>query len=97
MKRDDEIDIELIKAQLQGSNFKKLLKKKNVTKYQISKDCNIAYRTLSYWQAGVNPSDDLALKVGKYLGLITPDKHEILKVKQEMEKLQARLDRLEKV
>ena len=97
MKRDDEIDLELIKAQLRGANFKKLLKQKKVTKYQISKDCNISYRTLSYWQAGVNPSDDLAMKVGKYLGLITPDKHEIFKIKQDMDKLQARLDRLEKV
>lgn len=91
------IDLNLIKNQLQGSNFKKLLKTKKVKKYGIAKNCGISYRTLCNWQVGkTKPSDELALRVARYLGLIKPKEADILDIKREQEKLQEKIDRLSK-
>ena len=92
-----DIDLNLIKNQLQGSNFKKLLKNKKTNKYRIAKDCDVTYRTLCNWQAAkTKPSDELALIVARYLGLIKPKEAEILEIKRDQEKLQEKIDRLSK-
>lgn len=90
------MDLNLLKASLRGSNLKKLLRRKKVSFWRLSKDCGISYRTLMHWQEkdGPIPSDDLARKVAKYLGLVKPNEAEILEIKQQQAELQKRIDRL---
>ena len=84
-----------LKSKLRGINLKRTLRDKNVTKWRIHKDCNIAYRTLNYWQKGtVEPSDELAIKVGVYLGLIKLEEGEKLNLMKQVEELKERIDRL---
>ena len=82
------MQLEKLKASLRGSQFKKILKEKETSKYRISKDLGISQRTLYYWQKDmVQPSDELAIKVGRHLGLIKPDdvtKIQMLKQLKEM-------------
>jgi len=92
-----DIDLTLIKNQLRGANFKRLLKSKKVKKYGIAKDCGITYRTLCNWQTGkTEPSDYLAMIVARYLGLIKPKEADILGIKKKQDELQKEIDRLSK-
>lgn len=89
------VDLALIKPRLMGPNFKRLLKELSLTKWRVSKDCNVTYRTLINWQGGMTtPSDELAKRVGKYLGLIKPDELEIKEIEEQIIALQSRLDRV---
>lgn len=91
-----EADIKILKGQLTGSNFKNMLISKGLKKYRVAKNCGLTYRTLLNWEKGIQkPSDDNAIIVGRYLGLIKPDEAERLKLKQEIDELNARLKRLE--
>ena len=89
------LDLTLIKPRLMGPNFKRLLKSLKTTKWRVSKDCNVTYRTLINWQGGkTTPSDELAKRVGKYLGLIKPDELEIKELEEQIMDLKSRLDRI---
>ncbi len=89
------LDLALIKPSLMGPNFKRLLKSLKTTKWRVSKDCNVTYRTLINWQGGkTTPSDELAKRVGKYLGLIKPDELEIREIEEQIMDLKSRLDRI---
>jgi len=94
MTKPYAVDLTLIKASLTGSNFEKLLSKKKVTMWRVHKDCKISYQTLLNWKNGKTPSDDLAKRVAKYLGLINPTEAEILEIKKQQAELQKRIDRL---
>jgi len=94
MNKTPSIDLTLVKASLTGSNLKKLLLKKNISMWRVHKDCNISYQTLINWKNGRMPSDDLAERVGKYLGLIKPREAEVLALKKEQAKLKRKIDRL---
>lgn len=94
MTKPYDIDLTLIKASLTGSNFAKLLSKKKVTMWRVHKDCKITYQTLLNWKSAKTPSDDLAKRVAKYLGLIKPEEAEILEIKKQQAELQTKLDRL---
>jgi len=88
-------DLKLLKSRLTGSNFKNLLSLKGLKKYSIAKNCGITYRTLLNWQKGVvEPSDENAITVGRYLGLIKPSEAEKLGLKKEIDELNKRLQRL---
>lgn len=87
-------DLTLVKASLKGPNLKKLLLKKGLTLWRIHKDCNISYQTLMNWQNNKPPSDELAKRVGKYLGLIKPVESDILEIKEQQAELQKKIDRL---
>ena len=90
------MNLDILKARLKGSQFKKMLKKKNVSKYRLAKDLNISQRTLYYWQREtIEPSDELAVKVGRYLGLIGDRETEKLELKKELKALGERIQRLE--
>jgi len=91
----NDADLRILKGRLQGSNLKNLLIAKKLKKYSVAKGCGITYRTLLNWeQEKVEPSDDNAIVVGRFLGLITPDKAEILDIKKQQDELQKRIDRL---
>ena len=89
-------DMVLIQSALSGSNFRKLLLKKKVTKYAIARDCRISYRTLCFWQKGTRPSpkNDTTYRVAEYLGLIKPRQAEVMKLLEEIKSLQIRLARM---
>lgn len=87
-------ELELLRNRFCGQNFKKLLAAKGITKYRISKDCGISYRSLCYWQRGAKPNDANALLVARYLGLISPEKEELLMMKKEVAALQEKIDRI---
>jgi len=95
MKRDNDIPLGLIKNQLCGANFKKLLSEKKITKWAIHRDCNISYRTLINWQKGmVKPNNYNARIVGEYLGLIPPEKAKIIELQQKQKELAHEIKRL---
>lgn len=92
----DTVDLRLLKARLCGSNLKKLLLSKNLSKWRTAKDCGLTYRTLLNWeQEKVDPSDDNAIVVGRYLGLIKPTEGEKLELRKELEELNKKLQRIE--
>jgi transcriptional regulator with XRE-family HTH domain len=92
----DDKKLLLVKQQLTGANFRKLLKQKNITKYQLTKDTGISYQTFCMWQAEKNvPSDDLAELVGIHLGLIK-SKDRIVQLKKEVKSLLTQIEALEK-
>ena len=94
MNKTPTIDLTLVKASLTGPNLKKLLLKKNLTMWRVHVDCDISYQTLINWKNGGMPSDDLAERVGKYLGLIKPREAEVLALKKEQAELKKKIDRL---
>jgi len=94
MTKTQGIDLTLIKSLLTGSNIKKLLLKKNVSMWRVHKDCKISYQTLMNWRNGRMPSDELAERVGKYLGLIKPRDAEVLALIKESAELKKKIDRL---
>lgn len=88
-------DLILLKRRLYGRNLKKTLSEKKTNKYRLAKATGINYRTLCMWQSGTTmPSDELALRAGKYLGLIDIRTKEIIDLKKEIARYQERLDRL---
>lgn len=91
----DTADLKILKSRLRGSNLRKLISEKGLSKYRIAKDCGITYRTLLNWeQEKVEPSDDNAIVVGRYLGLIKPTEAEKLTLKKEIDELNAKLQRI---
>ena len=94
MNETQGIDLTLVKASLMGANLKKLLLKKKLSMWRIHKDCNISYQTLINWKNGRSPSDELAERVGKYLGLINLREAEVLALKREQAELTKKIDRL---
>lgn len=94
MNKTQGTDLTLIKASLTGSNLKKLLLKKNISMWRIHKDCDISYQTLINWKNGRSPSDELAERVGKYLGLIKPAEAQILELQKQQAELTKKIDRL---
>ncbi len=94
MNETQGIDLTLVKASLTGANLKKLLLKKKLSMWRIHKDCNISYQTLINWKNGRSPSDELAERVGKYLGLINLRGAEVLALKKEQAELTKKIDRL---
>jgi len=90
------IDLILIKNQLRGASFKKLLKSKKSNKYRVAKACGITYRTLCNWQTDkTKPSDENSIIVGRFLGLIKPTETEKIKLQQDINKLQEKLNRID--
>ncbi len=90
------IDIEIIKSKLVGVNFKSLLISKKTNKWRVHRDCFISYQTLCNWQAGrTRPSDELAIRVGEYLGLIKPSEAKIKELQKQAEDLTIELARLQ--
>jgi DNA-binding XRE family transcriptional regulator len=89
-------DLTLLKARLSGQNFKNLLKQKKVTKWRIYKDCKITYHTLCNWQSGrSHPSDELAVRVARYLGLIKSPDGVIAGLRRQMNTIQKQIKSLE--
>jgi len=89
------IDLDLLKRQLMGSNLKKLLLKKKLSKWRLAKDTGITYHTVLNWQKEFcKPSDENAIKAGKYLGLISPDESTIANLKRKQKELDQEIKRL---
>lgn len=89
------VDLKLLKSRLTGSNFKNLISEKGIPKYRIAKDCSLTYRTLLNWQKEiVVPSDDNAIIVGRYLGLIKITDEERHQLRKEINELNVKLKRL---
>ncbi len=90
------VDIEIIKSKLVGANFKSLLTTKKTNKWRVHRDCFISYQTLCNWQAGkTRPSDELAIRVAEYLGLIKPSDAKIEELKKKATELTLELARLQ--
>ena len=88
-------DLGIIKGHLTGKNLTKLLLKKKTNKWRVAKGCSISWRTLRMWERGdQKPSDLLTLRVAKYLGLISPEAHEIESIKKQQKELSDRIERL---
>jgi len=89
-------DLILLKSKITGDNLKNLLKQKGLSKWKTAKDCRITYRTLLNWQKGkTTPSDEIALRVAEYLGLIKPNEIKKQELQKEVKELQKKIDRLD--
>lgn len=90
------IDLRIIKNKLRGPNLKNLIAKRGITKYRIAKDCGVSYQTLLNWLKGqVEPTDENAVTVGRYLGLIADQTVKKEKLKQEIDALVKKFDALD--
>jgi|WetSurSiteA1Bulk_404760.scaffolds.fasta_scaffold00047_3 hypothetical protein len=88
-------ELELLRNRLCGRNLKKTLSAKGISKYRISKDCSISYRSLCYWQKGFwRPSDKNVLIIARYLGLISPDQKELFELSEKLKALQQTIERI---
>lgn len=93
----DSTVLVLLKAQLKGSQLVNRLIELGLTKWRVHKDCDISYRTLVNWQnKSTIPSDELAIRVGKYLGLIDADEEMMLDIKKRQDELSRDIKRLTK-
>lgn len=89
------VDLKILKSSLTGNNFKFLLKQKKVNKYRLSKDLSISWQTLRNWEKGVvEPSDENAFLVGRYLGLVEADKEELFKLKEQAKEILEKIERM---
>ena len=90
------IELTVLKSKLRGSNLKKIIADSGLTKYRIAKDCCISYQTLLNWLNGHQvPSDDNAITVGRYLGLIEATQAGKKKIKKEIDALVKKFDALD--
>jgi transcriptional regulator with XRE-family HTH domain len=88
-------DMALIISRLYGPNLKKTVSAKNVSLYRLAKDTGISYRTLQMWRSEkARPSPSFAIRVAKYLGLISPNVEEMIELKNQIGALTEKLDRL---
>lgn len=95
MTEKTTVDMELIRARLSGANLKKFLSERRLTKYRLSKDTGIPERTFRNWASGkTRPSSSLAIRVGRYLGMISPSDEEIIDIRTQISALTEKLDRL---
>jgi len=95
MSETPPTDLGIIKGHLRGSNLTRLLLKKKTNKWRVAKGCNMAWRTLRMWERGTQePSDKFALRVAKYLGLISPEGYEIEEIKKQQRELDEKIARL---
>lgn len=89
-------ELRILKNRLRGPNLKNLIAKRGITKYRIAKDCGLSYQTLINWAKGhVEPSDENAITVGRYLGLIAADAAAKEKLKEEIGALVKKFDALD--
>jgi len=97
MEETQVTDLGIIKGNLKGTNLTRLLLKKKTNKWRVAKACNMAWRTLRMWERGIQePSDKFALRVAKYLGLISPEGHEMEDIKKQQRELNEKIERLTK-
>ena len=97
MKQENtSVDIRLLKQYLSGRRFRLLMEQKKTNKYRIAKGTGISYRTLCKWQAGSIPSDESAILIGKFLGLVRPGTEEIEEIKKQQKELAEKIERLTK-
>ena len=89
----NSVDMEILKSRLIGGNLIELLKKKKLSKWRVAKDCDLTYRTILNWvQEKTKPTDENAIKVGKYFSLIGVD--EVARQK-EIDDIKEKIRRLE--
>ena len=78
-------ELRILKNKLRGANLKNLIAKSGITKYRIAKDCGISYQTLINWLKDRRvPTDENAIIVGRYLGLVEATEADKKKIKEEM-------------
>jgi len=88
-------NIELIKKQLTGRNLTNLLKSKNITKWKVHRECGLSYRTIWNWEKNrQRPSDESAMIVGEYLGLIPADELKKEELHRRLSELEIEINRL---
>ena len=88
----EDIDIE----EKNEADLRKLLKAKGITKWKLSKDTGITYRSIVNWQnQSCYPSDENTITVAQYLGLISPAETELMAIKNLLHEVHDRLDKLE--
>ena len=87
--------LELIKNKLTGLNLANLLKSKKITKWKVHRDCGLSYRTIWNWEKSTQrPSDESAMIVGQYLGLIPPDEVKKEELRRKLTELEKEISRL---
>lgn len=86
----------ILKNKLRGPNLKNLIAERKISKYRIAKDCDITTQTLINWiKRGVEPSDEHAIVVGRYLGLVAATAANKEKIKEEVAALVKKVAELE--
>jgi len=79
------VELRILKNKLTGPYLTKLIAKSGVSKYRIAKDCGISPQTLINWERrNIEPSDENAIIVGRYLGLVEATEVQKSKIKEEM-------------
>jgi len=75
-----------LRIELMGRRFKEHRKRLGYTRYRISKEAHVSYYALLLWDRGqILPATRTALKVGRLLGLVTPEMENGLKLQKKTE------------
>jgi hypothetical protein len=95
MRETGRPGLDWLKGQLYGPLMSEVLADRGVTKYRLARDTGITYQTLWNWQTRrAWPSDDLALRVGMYLGLMGRPELQAAELQDRVAQLQADIKRL---
>lgn len=90
------VELRILKNKLTGPYLTNLIAKSGVSKYRIAKDCGLTPQTLINWERrNIKPSDENAIVVGRYLGLIEAKAVQKEKIKEELDALVKKVDALE--
>ena len=85
-----------LQAQLSGKNFTILMQRLGTSKYKIAKETGITWKTLRNWEKGSTlPSREAGIKVGTYLGIITPRDIRKIELLEELKILERKIRALE--
>jgi transcriptional regulator with XRE-family HTH domain len=84
-----------IKHCLSGKNFKKILRQKGIEIAAMARETKISRQTFYNWIKGTKyPTDEAAIAVAKYLGIIKPSHLELLALTKKLHALEKKIERL---
>lgn len=93
---ETRLDNETLRNRVSGANLVNLLKKHKVSKYRLSKDLGVSYQAVMDWTKGrFRPTVSHAMRIGRYFGIIDPDKEAIETLRKKIRDLTAEIDRIE--
>jgi transcriptional regulator with XRE-family HTH domain len=82
---------------LTGKNFRKLLHQKGIEIAAMARETKISRQTFYNWIKKIKePTDQAAIKVAKYLGIIKPSHIELLALTKKLHALEEKIERLGK-
>jgi transcriptional regulator with XRE-family HTH domain len=88
-------ELNFLKTCLTGINFKKIIRRQGIEIKEMSKVTKISRQTFYNWiHNTVEPTNEAAIAVAKYLGIIKPSHLELLALTKKLHALEKKIERL---